>query len=221
MNEDFTKPGSRLSRRSFIKGAGATAVVAGIGSIKRAASAPVSIEAPTELGDGIAEKLGPGPITLELSINGAARQITVEPRLTMLEVLRDHLGFYGTKSVCGRGACGACTVHFDGAPVVSCMVLVTDARGHQVTTIEGLTSGVGMHPVQQAFVENDALQCGFCTPGMIMSVAAALKSNPNASLEDVKQAVSGNVCRCGTYPHVFNAALAAARQLRNTSEPKA
>jgi carbon-monoxide dehydrogenase small subunit/xanthine dehydrogenase YagT iron-sulfur-binding subunit len=100
------------------------------------------------------------------------------------------------------------------------MILAADARGHRITTIEGLANGAGMHPVQQAFVENDALQCGFCTPGMIMSVAAALNRYPNANLDEVKRAVSGNICRCGTYPHVFRAALAAAAHLRAASKSK-
>jgi len=225
MNDDPTngdRVGSQISRRAFIKSAGAAAVVAGVGTIRTPpGSAAGSVEAPAVTGDGGAERLGPEAVTLELNINGAVRQITIEPRVTLLETLRDHLGLYGTKLVCGRGACGACTVHLDGFPVTSCMILVTDARGHRLTTIEGLGSGAGMHPVQHAFVENDALQCGFCTPGMIMSVAAALNHNPNADLDEIKRAVSGNICRCGTYPHVFKAALAAAAHLRDASQRKA
>ena len=225
MNDDPAhggKVGSQISRRAFIKSAGAAAVAAGIGTIRTPpADAAGSVEAPAIAGDGIAEQLGPEAVTLELNINGTVRQITVEPRLTLLEALRDHLGLYGTKLVCDRGACGACTVHLDGSPVVSCMILVADARGHQITTIEGLGGSAGMHPVQHAFVENDALQCGFCTPGMIMSVAAALKRNPNAELDEIKRAVSGNICGCGTYPHVFKAALAAAIHLRGANQSKA
>jgi aerobic-type carbon monoxide dehydrogenase small subunit (CoxS/CutS family) len=134
--------------------------------------------------------------------------------VTLLDALRGHLGLYGTKLVCDRGACGACTVFLDGNPVTSCMILAADARGHGITTIEGLGSPGRMHPVQAAFVQNDALQCGFCTPGMIMSITAALKRNPRATLDDIKHAVAGNICRCGTYPHVFQAALAAATALR-------
>ena len=157
---------------------------------------------------------------IELDINGTVRQLIVEPRVTLLEALRDNLGLYGTKLVCGRGACGACTVHLDGSPVTSCMILAADARGHRVTTIEGLGNGADMHPVQRAFVENDALQCGFCTPGMIMSVAAALDRDPSADLDQIKRAVSGNICRCGTYPHVFKAALAAASYLPGSRQGK-
>ena len=223
MNDDPAnrdKVDSRISRRAFIKSAGAAAVVAGIGNIKKTpANAAASAEAPAVIGHGIAERLGPGVVTIELNVNGAVRPITLEPRVTLLEALRDHLGLYGTKLVCGRGACGACTVHLDGSPVISCMILAVDAREHRITTIEGLGSSTVMHPVQHAFVENDALQCGFCTPGMIMSVAAALNRNPNADLDEIKQAVSGNTCRCGTYPHVFKAALAAT-QRRGASQSK-
>jgi xanthine dehydrogenase YagT iron-sulfur-binding subunit len=224
MNDNPTKVdkvGSKLSRRAFIKGAGAAAMVAGIATIRKSpAAAANSLEASAVTGEGIAEQLGPEAVTLDLNVNGAVRQITVEPRLTLLEALREHIGLYGTKLVCDRGACGACTVHLDDLPVTSCMMLAADARGHRITTIEGLGSGPMMHPVQQAFVQNDALQCGFCTPGMIMSVAAALNSNPNADLSEIKSAVSGNICRCGTYPHVFKAALAAANRLHGTSVKK-
>ena len=202
---------TQLTRRAFIKGAGAAAVVAGLANLESQADEAASAEETPKSGsEGIAERLGPEAAAFELSINGKTRQVIVEPRVTLLEALRDHLGLYGTKLVCDRGACGACTVHLDGSPVTSCMILAIDARGHQITTIEGLAGGTGMHSVQRAFVEYDALQCGFCTPGMIMSVAAALALNPKADLEQIKRAVSGNICRCGTYPHVFKAALAAA-----------
>jgi aerobic-type carbon monoxide dehydrogenase small subunit (CoxS/CutS family) len=215
MNDDPTNPnkgGTQLSRRAFIKGAGAAAVVAGIGSIRKpdAAGSP---EQTALAGDGTTERLGPGAAAIELDVNGAIRRVTIEPRVTLLEALRDYLGLYGTKLVCDRGACGACTVHLDGAPVASCMILAVDARRHRITTIEGLGTAAAMHPVQRAFVENDALQCGFCTPGMVMSVAAALGRNPNADLEEIKRAVSGNICRCGTYPQVFKAALAAGARI--------
>jgi xanthine dehydrogenase YagT iron-sulfur-binding subunit len=220
-NSGGDKAGSQISRRTFIKSAGAAAVVVGIGA---ASKPPAGTAGPLQphavVGDGIAEQLGPEAVALELNVNGVVRQITLEPRVTLLEALRDHLGLYGTKFVCGRGACGACTVHLDGSPVNSCMILVADARGRRITTIEGLGDAANMHPLQRAFVEHDALQCGFCTPGMIMSVAAALERNPNADLDEVKHAVSGNICRCGTYPHVFKAALAAAAQLRSPSQSK-
>jgi xanthine dehydrogenase YagT iron-sulfur-binding subunit len=177
-------------------------------------AAETAADSSPEPDSGIAERLGPAATTIELKVNSAAQKVTLEPRVTLLEALRDHLGLYGTKLVCDRGACGACTVHLDGNPIVSCMMLAADARGHQIVTIEGLGTPDRMHPVQAAFVQADALQCGFCTPGMIMSVAALLQRNPSAGIEDVKRAVAGNICRCGTYPHVFRAALAAAAKLR-------
>jgi xanthine dehydrogenase YagT iron-sulfur-binding subunit len=224
MSDDPTanQAGNQLSRRAFIKGAGAAAVVAGIGTVTKTGPNPAAASEPSPANDiAIAERLGPEAETIQLNINGSVRQVTVEPRVTLLETLRDHLGLYGTKLVCDRGACGACTVHLDGFPVTSCMILAADARGHRITTIEGLSDEHGTHPVQQAFVEEDALQCGFCTPGMIMSAAAILNRNPDADLDQLKVAVAGNVCHCGTYPHVFKAALAAATRLRGGSQSKA
>jgi aerobic-type carbon monoxide dehydrogenase small subunit (CoxS/CutS family) len=202
-----------LTRRAFIKGAGAAAAVAGLIGVRPDASA-AQTDSPQPPAEGIAERLGPAAQTIELKVNGAVRQLAVEPRVTLLEALRDHLALYGTKIVCDRGACGACTIHLDGHPVTSCLILAVDARGHEITTIEGLGSANRMHPVQAAFVASDALQCGFCTPGMVMAVAAALKHNPAPTLDQVKHAVAGNTCRCGAYPHIFEAALAAAAQLR-------
>ena len=205
-----TPPNSRsISRRSFIKGAGAIAATSGL---IRAPSARA--DATPEAQEGIAERIGPGAQTIELKINGQMRRVTLEPRVTLLRALRDHLNLTGTKLVCDRGACGACTVHLDGKPVTSCMILAIDARGHEITTIEGLGTLDRMSPLGAAFVEHDGAQCGFCTPGMVMSMAAALSSNPQAQLEDVKRAVAGNICRCGTYPHVFAAALSVARGSR-------
>jgi xanthine dehydrogenase YagT iron-sulfur-binding subunit len=198
-------PGA-ISRRSFIKSAGAAAA-AGLIPInsESAADSPRAEE-------GVAERLGPAAHPIELKINGQTMHLAIEPRVTLLRALREHLGLTGTKLVCDRGACGACTVHLDGRPVNSCMMLAMDARGHEITTIEGLGSPAKMHPVQSAFVEHDAMQCGFCTPGMVMSVAAAIRDNPAASREDVRRATAGNICRCGTYPHVFEAALEAAQR---------
>jgi len=205
MKRDDRKPRKPhvISRRSFIKGAGAVAAAAGLVRV-----APGSADAHT-LPAGVVEKLGPEAATIELNINGKFARLEIEPRVILLRALREHLGLTGTKLVCDRGACGACTVHLDGKPVTSCMVLAIDARGHQVTTIEGLGTPSNMHPVQAAFVEADAQQCGFCTPGMVMSVAAALQRNPIARLEEIRRATAGNICRCGTYPHVFEAALKA------------
>jgi aerobic-type carbon monoxide dehydrogenase small subunit (CoxS/CutS family) len=150
-------------------------------------------------------------VRLTLRINGQAKPLQVEPRTTLLNALRNHANLTGAKLVCDRGSCGACTVMVEGKPVYSCMMLAVDAQGKAITTVEGLGTPEKMDPVQEAFVENDALMCGFCTPGLVMSVRALLNRNPNPTLEQVKEACCGNLCRCGTYPRVFDAALAAAR----------
>ena len=155
--------------------------------------------------------LGPGPVDITLSVNGVDRALAVEPRVTLLAALRDRLDLTGSKEVCDRGACGACTVHLDGAPVVACMMLAVDAHGSKVRTIEGLERDGRLHPVQEAFIAHDALQCGFCTPGMIMSCVALVERVKQPTEEQIRAAVAGNLCRCGTYPHVFQACREAAR----------
>jgi xanthine dehydrogenase YagT iron-sulfur-binding subunit len=147
----------------------------------------------------------PGALTLQ--VNGAERTLHAEPRMTLAEALRGPLGLTGTKIACNRGACSACTVWLDRVPVCSCMTLAVDVGNRSVTTIEGLARGDVLHPVQSAFIEHDALQCGFCTPGMVMSCAALIERTPNPGADDVKAAISGHYCRCGTYPHVVAAML--------------
>ena len=188
----------QLSRRAFFKGAGASALSATL-----APSAAQAADTPPVL--------GPEPAPLTLSINGRTVTVQADPATTLAELVRNQLGMTGTKIGCDRGACSACTVWLDGEVAASCMTLAFDARGRKVTTIEGLAKGEELHPVQRAFVENDAMQCGFCTPGMVMSCAALVERNPKCTLDDVKQAVSGHLCRCGTYPNVFKATLAAAQ----------
>ncbi len=161
-----------------------------------------------------ANVIGPGTAALRLSVNGRPVTVYVDPATTLAELLRGPLSLTGTKIGCDRCACSACTVWLDGQPASSCMTLALDARGLEIVTIEGLAKGETLHPVQQAFVEHDAMQCGFCTPGMIMSCAALVESKPDCSLDDVKAAVSGHLCRCGTYPNIFAATLAAARVVR-------
>jgi xanthine dehydrogenase YagT iron-sulfur-binding subunit len=148
---------------------------------------------------------------ITLNVNGTRRTVQVEPRMTLAEILRGPLGLTGTKIACNRGACSACTVWLDGAPICSCMMLAVDVGTRTVTTIEGLADGEKLHPVQQAFIDHDALQCGFCTPGMIMSCAALLERTPQPTADDVVAAISGHYCRCGTYPHVIAATLDAAK----------
>jgi xanthine dehydrogenase YagT iron-sulfur-binding subunit len=154
--------------------------------------------------------IGPEQIPVSFDVNGRSVTVLVDPATTLVEVLRDRLGLTGTKIGCDRGACSACTVWLDGEVAASCMTFALDARGRHITTIEGLANGDKLHPVQEAFVAHDAMQCGFCTPGMVMSCAALVERNPDCSLEDVKTAISGHLCRCGTYPNIFKAMLAAA-----------
>jgi carbon-monoxide dehydrogenase small subunit/xanthine dehydrogenase YagT iron-sulfur-binding subunit len=163
---------------------------------------------------GTTDTFGPDPVPLSLLINGEVRTALADPATTLVEFLRDALGLTGTKIGCDRGACSACTVWIDGEVAASCMTLAFDVRDHSITTIEGLSREGQLHPVQRAFIEHDALQCGFCTPGMVMSCAHLVNTNPNCTLEDVKTAISGHLCRCGTYPNIFKATLAAAASAR-------
>ncbi len=163
---------------------------------------------------GISATAEPEAMTIILQINGAARTLRVEPRMTLAEALRGPLGLTGTKIACDRGACSACTVLIDGSPICSCMMLAIDVGARGITTIEGLADGDTLHPVQQAFIEYDAVQCGFCTPGLVMSSAALLARNRQPNADDVREAISGHICRCGTYPHVVAATLAAAKDRR-------
>jgi carbon-monoxide dehydrogenase small subunit/xanthine dehydrogenase YagT iron-sulfur-binding subunit len=162
----------------------------------------------------VAEPVSPESIDFALTVNGRPRTVRIDPAATLVEVLRDELGLTGTKIGCDRGACSACTVWLDGEVVASCMTFALDARGKNVTTIEGLAQDGQLHPVQQAFVEYDALQCGFCTPGMVMSCAHLVERNPDCTLDDVRGAIGGHLCRCGAYPNIFKATLAAATAMR-------
>jgi xanthine dehydrogenase YagT iron-sulfur-binding subunit len=190
-----------FSRRSFLK-------TAGVGA---AATTVVGVAAKSQ---GAPVILGPDAVTLTLKVNGAARPVTVEPRVTLLDALRNHLDLTGAKQICDRGGCGGCTVLLDGEPVKSCLMLAADAEGHAITTVEGLGTPEKMSPVQQAFVEKDALQCGFCTPGFVVAATAFLAKNPDPSLDQIKQGLSGNLCRCGTYGRVFEAVQSAAKAKR-------
>jgi xanthine dehydrogenase YagT iron-sulfur-binding subunit len=207
-NEKQTSRG-RITRRGFLKGAGITAA----GTALLEGVQTLRTEAQENATPGVTV-WGPDPASVHLRVNGVERVVELEPRTTLAEALRIHLGMTGTKIVCDRGVCSGCTVWLDRMPVNSCMTLAADAVGHEVTTIEGLTPNGELHPVQAAFVRNDAMQCGYCTPGMVMSCAALLEKNPRPSEEDVRHAVAGNLCRCGTYPKVFAATLDAAGSAR-------
>ncbi len=194
-----------VSRRSFLRGAGVTAIGAGM------LDTSLSLQDADAAETAGAPIVGPEAAPVTLMVNGAARTVAIAPHMTLAEVLRGPPDLTGTKIGCDRGACSACTVWLDGVPVASCMTLAIEVGDRTVTTIEGLARGDELHPVQAAFVAHDAVQCGYCTPGMVMSAAALLARNPQPSLDDVKAAVSGHLCRCGTYPHVFAATLAAAK----------
>jgi xanthine dehydrogenase YagT iron-sulfur-binding subunit len=191
-----------LSRRLFLTVSGA------VGAVMLDKTVPDLLVSRAQAAEGPA--LGPGPVKVTLHLNGRPQPVSVEPCATLVDVLRGPLELTGTKIGCNRGACSACTVWLDGVPVASCMLLAIDVGDRKVTTIEGLADGEELHPVQSAFIAHDAVQCGFCAPGLVMSCAALLEKNPNPSLDDVKVATSGHLCRCGTYPHVFAATLDAA-----------
>jgi xanthine dehydrogenase YagT iron-sulfur-binding subunit len=188
---------SGISRRGFLSSVSAGAVVAA--SLKEAPSVEAQeIEATGK------------PVTINLLVNGSKRKVLVEPRWSLVYVLREVLGLTGTKIGCERGECGACTVLIDGKPRYSCMTLAVEAEGHEITTIEGLMAEDKLGPVQQAFAEEDAFQCGFCTPGQIVAVEGLLRHNPNPTIDEIRTGVSGNLCRCGAYKPIFSAAAKAA-----------
>ena len=185
--EDDVKSG--VSRREFLK-------ISGIA----AASVPL-IAGPTVLtvaGEEV-EVHGPGKTAVKLNVNGKNYSAELEPRVTLLDALREDFEITGPKRVCDRGACGACTVLMENAPVYACSVLAIEAQGKRIVTVEGLMQGEQLHPVQAAFVENDAQQCGFCTPGFVVATKAFLDKHPNPTPEQVHRGLGGNFCRCGTY----------------------
>jgi xanthine dehydrogenase YagT iron-sulfur-binding subunit len=157
---------------------------------------------------GIAGRLVSIPLVLR--VNGAEHTVAVDVRSTLVDVLREHLGLTGTKKSCDRGECGACTVHLDGRPALACMTLAVLAEGREVSTIEGLAEGDGLHPVQQAFIDQDALQCGYCTPGQVMSAVACVEDGHATSDDAIREFMSGNICRCSAYPQILAAVRAAA-----------
>jgi xanthine dehydrogenase YagT iron-sulfur-binding subunit len=193
-------------RRKFLKGVG----IAGAGT---AIADHLWTEAEAEEKQAAPATMS-GEVRLTLDVNGQQRTVQVEPRTTLLNALRDRLepAVTGPKLVCDMGTCGACTVLLDGKPAYSCLVLAVDAANRKITTAEGLGTPDKPNAVQAAFVEHDALMCGFCTPGFVTTISAYLKKNPNPSLAEVREACKGNFCRCGTYPRVFEAALAAAKR---------
>jgi xanthine dehydrogenase YagT iron-sulfur-binding subunit len=191
-----------LTRRDFLKGASA-AVSGGL----LAGQAVVASGAPSG-----GEVVGPGAVPITLQVNGKSQNLSLEPRVTLLDALRNNLDLTGAKRVCDRGVCGSCTVIMDEKPVYACSILAIEARGHNITTIEGLAQEGKLSPMMTAFVNNDAQQCGFCTPGFVVACTAYVQKHANPSREDVEKGLGGNLCRCGTYMGVRAAVLEAAKE---------
>ena len=192
-----------ISRRAFLQFVGAGAVVSASAGRGTAATPPETSE-PNE------------KVRVSLLVNGRRRRLLVEPRWSLLFVLREKMGLTGTKVGCERGECGACTVLINGRPRYACLTLAVEAEGEEITTLEGLKEGEELGPVQKAFIEHDAFQCGYCTPGQVMAAEGLLRSNPNPTLEEVRLGMSGNLCRCGVYPNIFRAVRRAAELKRRT-----
>ena len=200
-----------ISRRSFLKGVGTGAVAASV-------APTVLINAETAAEAQMGEEITHAKI--KLNINNETHEVEIESRTTLLSVLRDgfdtggnRLDLTGAKPICERGECGGCTVQIDGKAVYACMTLALDAQGKQITTVEGLADGDQLHPVQEAFIQHDALMCGFCTPGFIVAAKSFLDQNPSPSHEEIKEGLAGNICRCGTYPFIFEAVKTASHKM--------
>lgn len=200
-NPENEVPNTGMTRRSFIKGVGVGAAAAA------AASGTLSALADAEAKEAKAEEMQ----KLTLRVNGRSHRLLVEPRWSLLFVLREKMGLTGTKVGCERGECGACTVLINGVPRYACMTLALEAEGEEITTVEGLMEGEQLGSVQQAFLENDAFQCGYCTPGQIMAAEGLLRAGGPLNVGEIQKGMSGNLCRCGAYAHIFRAVEAAAK----------
>ncbi len=205
MNESQGHGRGGLSRRAFLKGSGAAAAATALAGKPLPGMAAADEDKP-----GVVA-IGPGPVRLELTVNGARHTTNVEPRVTLLDALRNYLDVTGCKRVCDRGTCGACTVLLDGKPVYSCSMLALEARGKSVATAESLVADGKLDAVPAAFAHHDAQQCGFCTPGFVVAMRAAFNQNPSATPAEVEEALSGNICRCGTYEQMRHAIAALCR----------
>ena len=191
-----TDEGGTVSRRDFFK-------TVGVGSLATSVLTAVDAEAQATAPRAV----GPGEVPIKLTINGRAQALNVEPRMTLLDAVRNKLDYTGSKRVCDRGSCGACTMIVDGRAIYSCSTLAIESQGKNIRTVEGLASGNALHPVQQAFWDHDGLMCGFCTPGFVMATVALLEKIPNPTPEQARKHLDGNICRCGTYVGVLEAAL--------------
>jgi xanthine dehydrogenase YagT iron-sulfur-binding subunit len=192
---DVPKPS--VSRRGFLTATASSVAAAPLlGNAAHGAAAPQAARA-DQLRD---------PVPVTLRINGQAHRLALDVRTTLLDALREHVGLTGSKKGCDHGQCGACTVHIDGRRMLSCLMLAASAEGREITTIEGLARSDGtLHPMQQAFIDHDAFQCGYCTPGQVMAAVACVKENHARSPEQIREYMSGNLCRCGTYPNIVAA----------------
>src|SRR6266849_7605047 len=188
-----------VSRRDFLK-------TAGVGSLATAVTAVSEADVDAQAGP---RAVGPGEVPVTLTINGKRVELRIEPRVTLLDAIRNRADLTGNKRVCDRGTCGACTVIVDGRTVYACSTLAIEVQGKQIRTVEGLSTGNALHPVQQAFCDVDALMCGFCTPGFVVATVAVLEKHPNATREQISKGLDGNICRCGTFVRVMEAAMKA------------
>jgi xanthine dehydrogenase YagT iron-sulfur-binding subunit len=188
-----------VSRRNFLK-------TAGVGSLATAVTTVGVGEVAAQSGPAA---LGPGDVPVTLMVNGKRLDLRIEPRVTLLNALRNRADLTGNKRVCDRGACGACTMIVDGRTVYSCSTLAIEVQGKQIRTVDGLANGATLHPVQQAFVDTDGLMCGFCTPGFVMATVALLERTPNPTAEQARKGLDGNICRCGTFVRIMEAAMKA------------
>jgi len=212
MKDDFDPKNCRckmgMTRRGFLKTVGVSTVA--VAASQQLATQTVAAE----------QELKPEEMAkIALVVNGRKRRLLVEPRWSLLFVLREKLGLTGTKVGCERGECGACTVLVDDEPRYACLTLAIEAEGHEITTLEGLMDGEKLGPVQQAFLETDGYQCGYCTPGQIVAVEGLLRVHANPSVEEIRRGVSGNLCRCGAYPNIFKAVQRAAELKRQGGAP--
>jgi xanthine dehydrogenase YagT iron-sulfur-binding subunit len=198
--QGHNKNGPGLSRRAFLKGSGVAAAATAL------AQAPLpAFAAADDTPAGEVTPMGPGAVQVQLTVNGQKMTTRVEPRVTLLDALRNYLDVTGCKRVCDRGTCGACTVMLDGKPVYSCTTFAVEAQGKAIKTAEALVADGKLDAVPAAFVKHDAQQCGFCTPGFVVAMRAAFDKNPNATQAEIEEALGGNICRCGTYQQMRDA----------------
>jgi xanthine dehydrogenase YagT iron-sulfur-binding subunit len=203
MTDDINSPTSGFNRRTFMAAAAGTAVATPL--VARAAAGPdANSSAPQDASL---------PVNVTLRVNGETRSLTLDARTTVLDALREHVGLTGSKKGCDHGQCGACTVLIEGRRVLSCLTLALAAEGGDITTIEGLSKGSTLHPMQQAFIDQDAFQCGYCTPGQIMSAVACVEEGHANSDDDIREYMSGNICRCAAYPNIVAAVKQAAPEI--------